>query len=196
MKKSTTSLLGAAIAAVLVTPAANAEATSITEALTTGKAYGDFRLRYEEADIDNGNDEDASALTLRSRFGYTTGTISGFSATIEAEDSRIVADQDDFSNPVRPTEFDVIADPESTEIDQFFLQYKNDVVGIKAGRQVITLDDHRFVGHVGWRQDRQTFDALNITVNPADKFTINYSHIGQRNRIFAVILIMLLILTV
>jgi hypothetical protein len=32
----------------------------------------------------------------------------------------------------------------------------------KIGRQVITMDNHRFVGHVGWRQDRQTFDALTL----------------------------------
>ncbi|WP_246283085.1 alginate export family protein [Marinifaba aquimaris] len=54
----------------------------------------------------------------------------------------------------------MIADPESTEVDQALLQYKGKSWTTKLGRQIIALDGQRFVGHVGWRQDSQTFDAL------------------------------------
>lgn len=178
MKTNNKGILGAAIAGILLTPAAMA-AESITEALNTGTAYGDFRLRYEAVDQDNAL-KDASGLTLRSRLGYTTGSIGGLSATIELEDSRIVGGQDEFGG-----DFSVIADPETTELDQFFVQYKTDTTTSKIGRQVINLDGQRFVGAVGWRQDRQTFDAFTIQAKPSEKLSLYYAYIGQRNRIFA-----------
>jgi len=151
----------------------------------TGKAYGDFRLRYESVSQDNPL-PDADALTLRSRLGFKSANYEGFSGVIEVENSTSIVD--DFSVPpsgVRPGEFSVIADPEGTEIDQAFIKYSNDKVTAKVGRQVITLDGHRFVGHVGWRQDRQTFDAAVVTFKPAKDFVINASYIDKRNRIFS-----------
>lgn len=164
-------------------------ADSLAEALSSGKAYGNFRLRYESVEQNNAL-ADADALTLRTRLGYKTGSIGGFSALIEVEDSRIVGGGGDFTVPptgfnANPNQFSVIADPETTEIDQAFIQYKNDVLTTKLGAQVITLDNHRFIGHVGWRQDRQTFDALTFKITPSEKVAITAAHIYKRNRIFA-----------
>ena len=155
------------------------------ESKDNGKFYGDFRLRYES--VSQGNAlEDADALTLRAKLGYQTATVNGFSAVIEGEANIELVD--DFSVPpagVRPGQFSVIADPETEEIDQAFVQYKTDKLTAKVGRQVFTLDGHRFVGHVGWRQDRQTFDGVVVKYQPAAGFTINASYIDKRNRIFA-----------
>tara|TARA_R110001592_G_scaffold355991_1_gene657222 strand:+ start:14049 stop:14417 length:369 start_codon:yes stop_codon:yes gene_type:complete len=49
----------------------------------------------------------------------------------------------------------------------------------------MTLDNHRFVGHVGWRQDRQIFDALAVNYKLSKDLEATYAYIGQRNRIFA-----------
>ncbi len=187
MKKSQTLALSAAIAAVASAQATGVLADAVADALTGGKAYGDFNLRYETVDQDNSL-KDASALTLRSRLGYTTGTVEGFSATLEFEDSRIVAGEDEFSvgpTGFHPGEYSAINDPETTELDQGFVQYKNKSLTAKLGRQVITYDNHRFVGHVGWRQDRQTFDGVTLAFNPMENLTINYAYIDKRNRIFA-----------
>ncbi len=147
--------------------------------------YGDFRLRYETVSQNNPL-EDADALTLRSRVGYQTEKVEGFSALIEVENNIEIID--DFSVPPtgdRVGQFSVIADPEFTEIDQAYVSYSNDTFKAKLGRQVITLDGHRFVGHVGWRQDRQTFDAAVINYTPSKGFNINVAYIDKRNRIFS-----------
>jgi len=159
---------------------------SITDALINGKTSANMNLRYEGVSQDNAL-KDASAFTLRTRLTYETGTFSGFSSLVELEDSRVVAGIDDYNNTLGKNagEYSVIADPETTELDQAFLQYKQDKFSVKAGRQVITLDNHRFVGHVGWRQDRQTFDALSLDFTPMKGMTLDYSYITQRNRIFA-----------
>jgi hypothetical protein len=172
---------------VLAGLSTSALSDSLSSALTGGDVYGNLNLRYESVDQDNAL-QDASALTLRTRLGYKTKAVNGFSFTVEMEDSRIVLGQSDFSVP--PTgfqtgEYSVIADPETTELDQGFIQYKNDALTLKLGRQVITHDGHRFVGHVGWRQDRQTFDGATVIYAPNDKFRAEYNYLTQRNRIFA-----------
>lgn len=177
-------LLGTAIATLC---AGQATADTFTEALTGGKASGDIRIRYEGVDQDNALD-DASALTIRTRLGYTTGEVNGFSAMAEFEDVRVIAGMDDYTvgpTGFKPGEYSVIADPETTELDQGFLKFKSGMFTAKLGRQVMTFDNHRFVGHVGWRQDRQTFDGLALNLAPVDGLSISYNYIDERERIFA-----------
>jgi hypothetical protein len=160
---------------------------SFYKALSSGKASADFNLRYEDVSQDNAV-KDASAFTLRTRLSYTSAVLDGWSVTLGVEDSRIVLGQGDYT--VGPTgynlgEYSVIADPEVTEVDQVFVQYKKDKLTLKLGRQVIALDGHRHVGHVGWRQDRQTFDAATVIYAINEKLKVQYSYLNQRNRIFA-----------
>jgi len=150
----------------------------------SGKIFADLRLRYESVEQDNAL-ENADALTLRTRLGYETAKTQGFSALIEIEN--IIEIIDDFSVPqigIRSGEFSTVADPENTEVDQAYIQYSANGLTAKLGRQVFTLDNHRFVGHVGWRQDRQTYDGLVLEYKPSDKWVVNASYIAQRNRIF------------
>ena len=163
----------------------SANLNSITEAISNGKANINLNLRYETVDQDNAL-KDADALTLRTRLTYATGDVAGFSSLIEFEDSRTVLGIDDYNNTLgKNTDYSVIADPETTELDQFLLQYKQKSLAVKVGRQLITMDSHRFVGHVGWRQDRQTFDGVTFAFQPNEDLTLDYGYITKRNRIFA-----------
>lgn len=173
-----------AIALSAVATGVMAENPSFTTALTSGKAYGDVRFRYETVDQDNAL-KDASALTVRTRLGYKTGEMSGFSAVVEFEDSRTILSVDDYNNTLGAnTDHSVIIDPETTELDQGYVQYKKAGFTAKVGRQVLTYDNHRFVGHVGWRQDRQTFDAITASYAFNKNLKISLANIEQRNRIF------------
>ena len=159
-------------------------AESLTQVLADSSVKVDMNLRYESVDQDNAK-RDADALTLRTRMTLNTGSYNNVSAVIEFEDSRQVLGMNDYNDAVGNNgDYSVIADPETTELDQAFVQYKADGVTAKLGRQVITFDGHRFVGHVGWRQDRQTFDGATFAY-AADDLTLNYGYITQRNRIFA-----------
>jgi hypothetical protein len=159
--------------------------TSVSaNANTEAKTSIDLNLRYEAVDQDNAL-KDASALTLRTRLTHTTASYNGFSGVVEFEDSRQVLGVDSYNDATgNNTQYSVVADPETTELDQAYVQYKQGKVTAKVGRQVITLDNHRFVGHVGWRQDRQTFDAATIGYMASDKLKGSYSYITKRNRIF------------
>ncbi|MFD2166845.1 alginate export family protein [Thalassotalea euphylliae] len=166
-------LVAASVLAPTVAYAANNES----------KATIDFRLRYESVEQDNAL-KDADALTLRTRLNFTTANYQNFSAFVEFEDSRAVGVEDYNDTNGNNTEYSVIADPETTELDQAYVKYAANGVIAKVGRQVITFDNHRFVGHVGWRQDKQTFDAASFNYKANDKLDMTYAYVTKRNRIF------------
>lgn len=120
----------------------------------------DARLRYEGVSRPAPL-TDADAVTLRVRPGITISTKSGFSALVEGEGTLALGDNYNDNVPTNGAEpYAVVADPENIELNRIQVQYKSKAVTLTAGRQRINLDDQRFVGAVGWRQNEQTFDAV------------------------------------
>lgn len=117
------------------------------------------RLRYESVDQDAPRN-DAEAMTLRARLGIEAKT-GDFSFLAEGEGtSALVDDYNDTlpHNGIEP--FAVVADPENLELNRAQVAWKRGADSVTLGRQRIVLDNARFVGNVGWRQNEQTFDAL------------------------------------
>jgi hypothetical protein len=54
---------------------------------------------------------------------------------------------------------------------------------VKAGRQRLILDNARFIGNVGWRQNEQTFDAVTLTNESIEKTALTYSYLDKRHTI-------------
>ncbi|MDH3433596.1 MAG: alginate export family protein, partial [Gammaproteobacteria bacterium] len=52
------------------------------------------------------------------------------------------------------------------------------------GRQRILLDNQRFIGGVGWRQNEQTYDAFTLNTKAISKTVLSYSYLNQVRRIF------------
>lgn len=120
----------------------------------------DARLRYESVD-QAGIAKTADAVTLRSRVGaeFSTGP---FSLLAEAEGT-LAIDENYNSGVNGRAQFPLVGDPENVELNRLQLQYKGlPRTVVTVGRQRINLDDQRFVGSVGWRQNEQTFDAARI----------------------------------
>ncbi|MDZ7784151.1 MAG: alginate export family protein [Halioglobus sp.] len=118
---------------------------------------------------------------------FQSGTYRNAAFFVEVEDIRdIIAD--DFNagagNTPGRSEFPVVADPEGTEINQAYLDY-NGITGtrLRLGRQRINLDNQRFVGGVGWRQNEQTYDALSADWSN-DRARAFYAAVRNVNRIF------------
>lgn len=175
-----------AVACASASQLAQAQPRTLSAAISRGDASGSFYLRYEAVDEDN-NLQNAEALTLRSALKYTTGTLNGFTGVIEAEDVRIVG-LGDYSVPTsryNVGKYSVINDPETTELNQSYLQYVNGRFTGRIGRQDIRYDNQRFIGAVPWRQDYQTFDAITLEYKNEAALTIDYHYFMQRERIFA-----------
>jgi len=159
-------------------------AGTLIDALTKGKISMDLRYRFEWVDEDE-IQKNAEASTLRTRLGYETEKYHGFGALIEFENITVIGN-DRFNDTVNgKTEFPIVADPPDTEVNQAFLSYKPQATtSVRYGRQRITIDNHRFVGNVGWRQNEQTFDALSILTQAIPQTIGTYVYLTNVNRIF------------
>lgn len=154
------------------------------EFITSGKVNFNARLRYEYAEQD-GFAKDSNAVTIRSRLGYTTGDLYGFKGMLEFEDVTAIG-RDNYNQAGlngqgnRP----VVADPEGTEVNQAWLSFSKWDTAAKLGRQRFILDNARFVGNVGWRQNEQTFDSFTINNKSVENLSLTYAYIANVNRIF------------
>jgi hypothetical protein len=157
---------------------------TLAEAFTKGKFSINTRLRYEYAD--QSNRLDSHALTIRPRFGFTTAPVYGFQGMLEGEHITSILSYDKYNaaGANRQPQRTVIADPETTELNQAWLSYSNWDSTLRGGRQRIVLDNHRFVGDVGWRQNMQTFDAVSFQNKSIPDLAFFYSYIWEVNRVF------------
>ena len=149
-----------------------------------GKLNLDFRYRYEFVDQD-GFVKYALASTLRTRLAYRSPNFANFGFLIELDDVRFVGN--DLYNSTRNgnTNRPVVADPEGTDVNQVLILYSGiENTVIRAGRQRITLDNHRFIGDVGWRQNDQTYDSFSLTNMSLQDTIFEYAYIDKVNRIF------------
>jgi hypothetical protein len=147
------------------------------------KPIADVRMRLETVDQEPFPDA-ASSVTLRLRLGFETGKAWGTSLLVEGE--AVVPLDDDYNSTTNGnTSVPVVADPESYELNR--LQLVNTLLPdttVTLGRQRVILDDHRFVGNVGWRQNEQTFDAVRLVNRSIPGVVVDVGYINQVNRIF------------
>ncbi|MEM6391754.1 MAG: alginate export family protein [Planctomycetota bacterium] len=156
----------------------------LLDSFLKGKLFLNVRARAELAGIDG--DDDAQALTLRTRIGYATAKWEGLNFFVELENTSSV-DDELYNSPGNPQPGEsTIADPTGTELNQLYVDYLFDPAKtqIRLGRQRIILDDARFVGNVGWRQNEQTFDGLFLQNKSIEDLVATYALITEVNRIF------------
>lgn len=157
---------------------------SALDFITKAKLTADFRLRYEYGDQDPLDESHAG--TLRSRIGILTGKYAGFQGFVEYEGT-LTADRDSYqAASVHGTGQGktIIADPESHELNRAWISWTGLDSSIKVGRQRIILDNARFVGNVGWRQNEQTYDAVTLTNSSLEDLKFFYGYINHTQRIF------------
>lgn len=150
--------------------------------------FGTARLRYEYADFNKSGVKESNLLSVRARLGVKTDEIYGFKFLAEGEATGILSDKDKYG-PFPPPNNNgraVIADPDSVLLNRLQLSYNAKPIDslVTVGRQYITLDDQRFIGAVGWRQNDQTFDAAVLQNKSIENLTFTYAYVDQVNRIF------------
>ncbi len=162
------------------------EGDDLKAALTSGQAGVNLRARYEHVDQDSFL-EDADALTARLRLNYSTGAWKNLSAFVEFDYVFHLLDDFNSSGGTSPNriQYPAIVDPDGADLNQLYLDYAIDGdSSVRLGRQRILLDNQRFVGGVGWRQNEQTYDALTIKSRALRKTSLSYSYLSHVRRIF------------
>lgn len=153
--------------------------------IMNGEIWFDARYRYEFVEQAN-LPKDARASTLRIAPGFETGFFHGFRAAAQGEFVVQVGAQDYNDTINGKTQYPVVADVPSSELNQAYLEsFHLPGTVIKGGRYAENLDNMRYVGSVAWRQNDQTFDGAKVTTEVIPGVTALYAYIGNVNRIFS-----------
>lgn len=177
----------AAAEATAATPGPAPTATAvIKQAFAEGDLDVNLRMRWEHVEQDGL--DNADAVTFRARLGYTIAPIYGFQAGLEFEGNIPVGTENQYRPYPGSTDPDtlgkaIIADPEDYEVNQAWLGYNRWDSKVRGGRQLISLDNQRFVGPVGWRQLNQTYDAAMVNVGALRDFNFFYGYLWKINRV-------------
>lgn len=177
-----------------------AEDTTVTpdtllDAIKLGKPMTSLRLRYENLNQDGYQStaanakklETGEAFTLRSLIGWQTAPFHNFSFAAQLTDVHAFNDNfnDRRDNAPEPgkSAYPNIVDPGYTDINQLYVDW----TGIKdtklrLGRQQLNLDNVRFIGDIGFRQNMQVFDGvsvLNKSISDVEIFAAHFSKVRQ-----------------
>lgn len=156
----------------------------LSSALHSTKPLFDGRLRTETVEQEP-IAEAARAVTLRLRAGFETGK--AWNTTLLIEGEGVMPLRDHYRpDPLQPvnSQYPVVADDEAYEFNRF--QFTNTSLPgttITLGRQRILLDDQRFIGNSGWRQNEQTFDALRVVNKSVKNLVIDATYLNRVNRV-------------
>jgi hypothetical protein len=161
----------------------------IPDALAKGKVNVNVRARYEQANEEGVGTitKDSYAPTIRTRVGYTTAPLYGFQAMVEGVNVSAIGPEFNYNaagsnhQGNRP----VVADPPMTRVDQAWVGYSyENWIKTKVGQQQLNLDNQRFIGDSGWRQNMQTFDAVGVSSEPIKNFNLYYGYVWYVNRVY------------
>jgi hypothetical protein len=170
-------------------------APTITDAVAAGHLILEMRARYEFVDQMKTAvlTRNAEAYTLRTRLGWETADWNDLRALVEFEDVRLIGPEHYQVNVPGATtpplngadkvKYPLINDPKVTELNRLQLTWTPSPTLIAVlGRQRILIDDQRYIGNVGWRQDEQTFDAVRVDF-AWRRFRLTYAYLFRINRI-------------
>ena len=153
-----------------------------------GKITLDLRYRYEYVDQDDipTITKTANSSTARLRLGYLSPEFYGFKGFAEYEGNQDILVNNYNSTRNGKTQYPVVADPQVNEINRLWLGFTGiPDTALKAGRQRIIYDNHRFIGNVGWRQLEQTFDSGTIINTSLPDTTVKAAYILRVRDIFS-----------
>ncbi len=149
------------------------------------KVSGELRPRYERVDEDN-TKANANAFTNRTVIGvnadlFGTSWLSGF---VQMTDVHALNNNYNSTDNGQAGS-SVVADPGQTRLTQSYLDFKYNKTIFRAGRQIVNLDNLRFIGSVNWRQMPQSFNAYAVVDNSIDKLNLLAAYVTQVNTIKA-----------
>ncbi len=144
----------------------------------------DLRLRHERVD-DDAFAREAEASTARARLGLRFQPTPAWSALVEIEHTGHLFGERFNSSANGRAQYPLVADPDNTELNQAFLRWApREGSSATLGRQRLIWGNHRFIGNVGWRQNEQTFDALDLQHRVGARLNLRYSYLDRVQRVF------------
>lgn len=156
---------------------------TVADSLLDGVWSAQARYRLESVD-DVGPRRAATASTLRTHVGFETNPELAFGAFLQIEDVRAIGAEEFDSTTNGNSQYSVIPDPDSTELNQAYLSLRRGSSNARAGRQALVYGNARFIGDVDFRQHQQTYDALLLQHSADNGGRFSYAYSWRVHRVF------------
>lgn len=147
---------------------------------SNAKFNGEIRPRYENVEVQDSTKKDANAMTVRATLGLEANLLGldGLTMKVDGTTVQAIGGQHYWDGTYNGmTGYETVKDPVTTRFSQAYLQYKLGKTTAKVGRQIINLDNQRFIGSVDWRQMMQSFDAAVISDNSVENLTLTGAYV-------------------
>lgn len=140
-----------------------------------------IRLRQEWVE-DSSFGREAQASTLRLRLAMRAAITRSLSALLEGEGITAL-DHHYNSGANGRSQFPLVPDAPGVELNQAWLGWNQAQLGITLGRQRVQIDNQRWVGNSGWRQNEQTFDAASLNWKVSATTLLRYHWLNRVLRV-------------
>lgn len=129
----------------------------LVEALAKGKLSLEVRTRYEQVDDQAftapADHRTANALTNRTILGFTSKPLFDVSLNLQFSNVTALGEERYNSTLNGRTAYATVQDPGFMTVLQGYLSWK----GLKVGRQILSVDNQRFIGPGAWSQTPKSF---------------------------------------
>jgi len=160
----------AATPLILGSIAVSAQAAEVAVAEDAGfnifsdvKFKGELRPRYEFKDVENSGNDAGSSITNRTNLNFSAKLFEVDGLNGEMELNAV----NDFGS-LNQNNTDVAAENPNARISQANISYTGAGVTGIIGRKGVNLDNQRFIGTVGWKQQMQTYDLAAVAYGAGD----------------------------
>src|SRR3954470_21641456 len=132
----------------------------LEDAIAAGRFTLELRPRYNR--IEESNEEEvARGGTVRAVAGWRMAPFRGFRAVVEAIHTDTFAKEfNDDPSRIGTSEYPLLPDPRYTGLNEAYIDYAAEALGLRAGRQQVRLDNQRWVSDNDFRQIPQLFDGV------------------------------------
>ena len=160
--------------------------------LLHGSPTAEFRPRYNRIDEDD-KPERTEGVTYRLRLGWRTAPWSGWRFLVEGINTGHIGPKDfnDDGAQIASSPYPLLPDPDYTGLNQAHVEYTGiEGLRVRAGRQVMRLENQRWVSDNDFRQIPQVFDGVRAVYSAWERTELEaayFSHVrttsGDRQRL-------------
>ncbi len=124
----------------------------------------------------------ATASMLRTRLGYKSRNLEGFSVLLESEDNRVLGDSYYSGGDAHHT---VVAGPDGSTMNRAYVSYAGMLdTAFTYGRQRLSLDSARADSHSGWVAQAQSYDAVKVENTSFTDTKITLAYVDKAHGVF------------
>lgn len=167
--------MGAPILELLL---AFAAAGSPADALASGQPILELRPRYNRIDESN-YPELAEGVTYRAIVGWRSAPWAGLRLTTELIHTGHAGPKEynDDGAQLNTSRYPLLPDPDNTDVNQVYVDYTGvEGLRLKLGRQIVRMDNQRWVSDNDFRNTPQLFDGLGATWTPIANTELHASY--------------------